>query len=59
MTMIHSGIKGLYVVPRAYSTAAAPEGLVCTSTNLLIQADETVNVNTAEGSVSDDFYFEF
>lgn len=57
--MIHFGIKGLYVAPRAYITAAAPEGLICTSVNLLIQADEIQNINVANGSDSDDFYFEF
>lgn len=60
MIMIRLGIKGSYVAPRTYITTAAPEGLICTSVTIVgVQADEFQNVNAAEGSVSDDFYFEF
>lgn len=56
--MIRKSMKGLYVTPRTYVTAAAPEGLICNSFNVYVQVDELHNMNTVEDS-EECFDFEF
>ena len=52
-------LKGSYVAPCAYITAAAPEGLVCVSFNVMqVQVDEIHNINT-ESDPGECFDFEF
>lgn len=54
-------MKGTYVAPRAYASAAAPEGLICVSFNVVgLQVDELTNMNTfTEDESAECFDFEF
>lgn len=57
----HCIMKGTYVAPRAYASAAAPEGLICVSFNVVgLQVDELTNMNTfTEDESAECFDFEF
>lgn len=55
---LHLSMKGSYVAPRTYITAAAPEGLVCASFNMVgVQVDEIYNLNGED--IDEGFDFEF